>query len=419
MQSAYLLSLIEDATLVADTGIRLGALADDDLVTALAAANQSLAQDTPDPAAVRNLQRALNSAIKMIAPITLGDLHGGWRPYQKGQKPRLSTMAFFFFAIVLMAACAYTTQVYEKARSLYSTTLELQSARGGEQAMRLYGMVKRNKEDVLDSMNSGKREFLYEVFGKALFDLKAIHVRNEAHLPLAASILNEIDMIASPSAALARLGNPTNPTGDPNIQKFASKPSYGATPAEEDRALLQRLAEELHVKDVPGQANAHDVQQVIDTFFAQLRRFYKSIDLNLNVLQPPDHFSVLFQLRNGIGFIGQWILPALYGMLGAVIFHMRRLLDARTPDPTWMRITFRVLLGAFAGIIAVWVITPAAQKVSQGEFSTLTAFGLAFLVGFSTDVFFHALDRLVEYLTAAVNSPFGSRKESAPAGQSR
>ncbi|MEO5670148.1 MAG: hypothetical protein ABIR26_05590, partial [Ramlibacter sp.] len=79
------------------------------------------------------------------------------------------------------------------------------------------------------------------------------------------------------------------------------------------------------------------------------------------------------------------------------------------------RITFRVLLGAFAGIIAVWIITPAAQKVSQGEFSTLTAFGLAFLVGFSTDVFFRALDRLVEYLTAAVDSPFVARKEGAAA----
>jgi len=34
--------------------------------------------------------------------------------------------------------------------------------------------------------------------------------------------------------------------------------------------------------------------------------------------------------------------------------------------------------------------------------ATLTSFGLAFLIGFSTDVFFQALDRLVNYCSQAV-----------------
>jgi hypothetical protein len=96
------------------------------------------------------------------------------------------------------------------------------------------------------------------------------------------------------------------------------------------------------------------------------------------------------------------VLPLLYGMLGAVIFHMRRLLDPTVPDPSWLRFAYRIVLGGFAGIILVWFWTPSSQKVSQPEFATLTSFGLAFLVGFSTDVFFQALDRLVNYLAQAV-----------------
>lgn len=63
-----------------------------------------------------------------------------------------------------------------------------------------------------------------------------------------------------------------------------------------------------------------------------------------------------------------------------------------------------LVLGGFAGIIVVWFWTPTSQKLTQPAFATLTSFGLAFLVGFSTDVFFQALDRLVTYLSQAVGT---------------
>jgi xanthine/uracil permease len=81
---------------------------------------------------------------------------------------------------------------------------------------------------------------------------------------------------------------------------------------------------------------------------------------------------------------------------------MRRLLDPRVPNPSWLRFAYRIVLGGFAGIIVVWFWTPSSPKLAQPEFATLTSFGLAFLVGFSTDVFFQGLDRLVSYLSQAV-----------------
>jgi hypothetical protein len=119
-------------------------------------------------------------------------------------------------------------------------------------------------------------------------------------------------------------------------------------------------------------------------------------------LSPNNYYYYVYQLREGIGFLGSWVLPWLYGMLGAVIFHMRRLLDPSVPNPTWLRFGYRIVLGGFAGIIVVWFLTPGSQKLAQPAFATLTSFGLAFLVGFSTDVFFQALDRLVSYLSQAV-----------------
>ena len=102
--------------------------------------------------------------------------------------------------------------------------------------------------------------------------------------------------------------------------------------------------------------------------------------------------------------MGSWVLPSFYGMLGAVIFHMRRFLDPTLPNPSWLRVIYRTLLGGFAGVIIVWFLTPSSQKLTQPAFATLTSFGLAFLVGFSTDVFFQALDRLVNYLSQAVGN---------------
>lgn len=412
MARSMLEALIDDSTIVAEVGVRIGALADDDdLPKALDAAIRSSGAALPDSEVVRDLSLALNSAMKKIAPITLDDLRRGWRPYRSSRRFRLGKVAFFFFSILMMWACAFTTQVYERARVMYSTTLELQQARGAEQAMRLFGMLKRNQQEVLDSLNSGKKEFLYEVFSKSLFDLKAMYLKNQAYLPIAAKVLNDLDMISSPSEAFKRIQDSQNPSGSVDISKLIAQKGYGQAPTEATQKELMQL-------DVSGRNLAEggvkikngnvDAQVLLEQYLNQLRRFNLSINFFIDPVQPNDYFSNLFQLQIGIGFVGQWVLPALYGMLGASIFYMRRLLDPIIPDPSFMRITFRLLLGGFAGIIIVWFWTPSSQRPSQGEFATLTSFGIAFIVGYSTDVFFRALDRMVEYLTQAVGGSAGT-----------
>ncbi len=156
---------------------------------------------------------------------------------------------------------------------------------------------------------------------------------------------------------------------------------------------------------MPDLANVNpDLEALLGAYIQEVRDFMAAINVGFDPLTPNDYSWYLYQLRESMSLLGLWLLPGLYGMLGAVIFHMRRLLDATLPNPSWLRFGYRIVLGGFAGIIVVWFWTPTSQKLTQPAFATLTSFGLAFLVGFSTDVFFQALDRLVTYLSQAVGT---------------
>ena len=104
----------------------------------------------------------------------------------------------------------------------------------------------------------------------------------------------------------------------------------------------------------------------------------------------------LFEFDHALSIVGLWLLPAIYGALGALVYYMRQFLDPLRPDPSLPRVVVRVALGAFAGITVGWFFTPttAAQGFSFPDvgMATLT---FAFLLGFSIEVFFSFLERLV------------------------
>ncbi len=97
-----------------------------------------------------------------------------------------------------------------------------------------------------------------------------------------------------------------------------------------------------------------------------------------------------------------WILPGIYGALGALIFHLRMLLNPLLPNPAGFRIIYRVALGALAGMILAWFWLP--DTTIGGEIASvgLGLFSLAFIFGFSLDVFFAMLDRFVSLSVAAM-----------------
>lgn len=124
--------------------------------------------------------------------------------------------------------------------------------------------------------------------------------------------------------------------------------------------------------------------------------------MNYHIFDYPQLDRFTDRLRYTVNIYGLWLLPALYGALGAALFYLRVVLDPLQPTPQIRRVVHRVMVGGFAGVIIAWIWAPSAQI--NGEFQNvgLNLFFVAFLIGYSIDVFFAALDRLVNSVTGSI-----------------
>jgi hypothetical protein len=392
--------LLTDAELVCEVGAQLGVLKDDTLFSALQIAQTEGADLSPE--SVSRLQAALNRTVKDIAPITIFDLRQGWRPGNQGRGHTILASSVFAFAIVLMVACAYTTQVYERARIVHSTTVELQKARAPEKAIRLFGSFTRHRNEIEASLKTGEKDYLFDVFTTSLIDLVMLESRLQSYLPQLMDVNNDLSTFLHPWNAFMTLLTGRSPY-DALLEREGKEGTYGPQPPASAASQIQA--------STVNQVNENDSEQrhlLLHNFLAQVRSFTNIMRVQIDPVKVEDYYAYLYQLQIGVLFLGAWILPTLYGMLGAVVFHLRRLLNPLLPDLGWMKIVLRILLGGFAGVVSVWFWTPSSDNITSGpNFATLTAFGIAFLVGSSTDLFFRMLDRLVEHSSQAIGDSKG------------
>lgn len=100
-----------------------------------------------------------------------------------------------------------------------------------------------------------------------------------------------------------------------------------------------------------------------------------------------------------------YILPLLYGLLGAFIYVLRSLLkDIRqltyTSDNE-IRYRLRLTLGSLGGMVVGWFLKPQGVDTM----ATLSPMALAFLMGYNVDVLFSLMDKLVDNIRNAINKP--------------
>ncbi|WP_139020588.1 hypothetical protein [Bradyrhizobium sp. ORS 285] len=118
------------------------------------------------------------------------------------------------------------------------------------------------------------------------------------------------------------------------------------------------------------------------------------------------------QLDLATSFIGGFLLPVLYGMLGAIAFVLRRLSDesltGEESREIRSRYSLRVPIGALSGLAAGWLLQPPTSSTM----TSLSPFALAFVAGYSADLVFTAMDRLVAAFTSAPEP----RKAERPSG---
>ena len=416
MHARALEGLIDDAEVVCEIGVRLGKLSGEALLVAIEEARAALAAGGSTVRQAVDLQIAVSAAIVRLAPITLADIRSGWRPFQDERRQNVGKVAFAIFSFVLLFITAYMTQAYHRATLLYQTTLQLEDSRGAEQAIRLFGLLKKNQKDVLDSLTNGDKDFLYESFNKSLNDLTEMNVKALAYIPMATASLCELDFSGRLKHALRSAVHGTQKPGTADaLQCYSSDDGAYQVPADLQPSLARTVALAANGAAVPGAGGAGgepqtlgqtpQIQFILGSYFANLRDFMSAINVGFDPVNPVDYSYFKFRFEQVLSLLGYWVLPGLYGMLGAIIFLMRRILDPSLPSPTWLRFPFRIIMGGFAGIIIAWFWSPSAPQPSLPAFSSLGTFGLAFMIGYSTDFFFIALDKLVAYLSQLVQKP--------------
>ncbi|PPQ19237.1 hypothetical protein CV770_11225 [Bradyrhizobium sp. AC87j1] len=124
------------------------------------------------------------------------------------------------------------------------------------------------------------------------------------------------------------------------------------------------------------------------------------------------------QLDLATSFVGGFLLPVLYGMLGAIAFVLRRLSDETSfvEEATVLKRKFslRVPIGALSGLAAGWLLQPST---GASVTASLSPFALAFVAGYSADLVFTALDRIVAAFTGPPSTqtpPIATPPERSP-----
>ena len=152
----------------------------------------------------------------------------------------------------------------------------------------------------------------------------------------------------------------------------------------------------------------------LDDYVQSVSCFVRS--LNIAAYDEPVDRQI-YATRTKVHLLVSWLLPGLYGLLGACVFVMRALLrttgrgvvpgnsrDARIVD--MLSLLLRVSLGGLAGIIIGWFSVPTESAVGSSAIAVSSIpFGMAFLAGYSIESLFAMLDRL--------NKTLGQQDEGA------
>ncbi|MEA2990545.1 MAG: hypothetical protein QOG83_3256 [Alphaproteobacteria bacterium] len=101
-------------------------------------------------------------------------------------------------------------------------------------------------------------------------------------------------------------------------------------------------------------------------------------------------------------FLSGYLLPMMYGLLGACAFVLRQL-SVQGDKLTYahnarVQYSLRLNIGLLSGLAVSWFIKPG---VGDATLVSLSPLALAFIAGYGSDLFFVALDKVVQAFTPA------------------
>ncbi|MGL4279344.1 MAG: hypothetical protein ACRCS0_03175 [Albidovulum sp.] len=413
---SYLTQLFEDADRVLHYGHSTGRLKDASLAVALG--KMRGADPVQDAATLLELQTAMAQAVRDIRPVTIADLRAGHDPCDPGRAKRITPLRATFF--VLLMGLLWTTFYYSTwerqgvrlVESMRQNQIEKQDAI--LQELILGYVADAAQSDARDSVRASAALFART---RELQEIEErINADNAQHVELLQSWVPfrgwyvrvaSASTVRPATAAPAKAAQAAQASVD-HFSRCLNMGTFRIEAAKEPQALINfpdpRAAE--HV----SQVFAGDIRQqmkMLQTFRCILSLPVTSgfIDgSSVPVRALGADVSTIDKLDERIVTLNLWVLPALYGALGAMIFFGRGFLNPDIPDPHWMFFLARLCVAAFAGIAVGWFFENGIKiegvTTSGGSPGVLL---LAFIFGFALDVFFALLERLVSVSTDAVS----------------
>lgn len=439
--SKYIADLVTDAKLVAEYGMQAGLLSDASLYQAIAAVESTAATDRKSPEVLK-LHEEMAKAMKLIPFSTLRALRRGWRP-GSGDSPALlvflliASLVFMILAVKLTAIYNTGVELVDEIRTVASTDPEHRFGQlsrqliAARQKLTVDGSASPKPED-----ESLKVQSYFETFD-LLRDLdqqlNSIETRVMAFEETASyPVVFSYPVWSVVYNIEAWTGYLDSDARKHVLRKLQQQSNYLSQ--QQDNGTLDRavasIASFFRRKDDAKRGQpVGGCQQYVD-FASQIDRQIKYIDENFpasrnfaNIIKEYLDSSLYMtcferitytpyfvpriedseiRVRRAIQPYASYILPAIFGAIGAIIYHIRIMLDPLKENIRTFRVFHRVVGGAVAGIMIAWLISSDSKVVDQFSEVGFGVFALCFIVGFSLDVFFEILERLVNLSKSAV-----------------
>jgi len=422
--------LLADAKLVAGYG-RYGVFKDSALFAAIGDA-EKLNDATASQPEVVKLQTVLNDCSSTVPFSTLAALRTGWSPGDMSRRTALATYFLIALSVTMMIIIGKLTYVYNRGVSIGTELQEIDnndfSARFGQSIRQVWATKKQLSSATAKQASATDLTLLKDAYYNSVDSLHSLDQRfssllvraqgfmtQEAPFPLWGMQWSYCKLSASPAKAGAPpdFSNPRQMAIDQFCgQEIALPQQQGG--AENNQPLKQSDF------DCKNSGNAQGGTEVVsatgtsgqaEDVNADFDEATRNLQCDGIITITPNSISTLTLQAKTLGEVlspyALWILPALYGALGGIMFHMRMILNPLLPNPPLSRLIHRIALGGLAGMILAWFMAPGTKLGGEVTGIGFSLFTFAFLFGFSLDIFFAVLDQFVSMSVAAIKK-FGS-----------
>ena len=412
MDQSGLEELVRDARVLAWYAARIGKLPSNSKIFHLIA--QYEADPSASPELIGQLHDEMSAISKAIAPTTLRHLlqRGSFIGYARHAISNITPFALGLLTLLLTFYLAFQSSQLNQA----------------DTAIREYqAWVDQNpREKLYSAWKMYRYERVLNLKGPPLAQLDAYHkLEDDAHqLVDKGAAIQSLLVVSGKFLYLPRFFEDIGP---PSFQKFVrfangdvlldknfqdalkqlpSGPT-GTAPRAQGAAYLSGAPTE-NCRDEPPAIDAA-VHETANQQAAEIDAYVNSIDCFLNRLHISEvtmsysPWYDIYQIKAKINVLVTWLLPGLYGLLGACVFLLRDLLlirDGRLSRDkriiSMLLLLLRIALGGLAGIIIGWFWVPSSAGNSSSVVLPISSipFGLAFMAGFSIDTMFSVLDRV-------------------------